>query len=164
VTATLKNDLELERMADLAVGAARRATAIASATPAVPMPEGMEAMAVLAAEMVRGSLDALADGDADRARAVIAGDDEVDRHCREVIDELRQMMRSGEAGIDPGLALLSDAANLEWIADHATNIAEEVVHLEEGLIIRHAYSAPGSPTGGGQAPCRGAAETRCSAA
>lgn len=164
VTAALKVNLELERMADLTAGIARRAMALASSGPAVSMPEGMEEMAVLAAEMVRGSLDAFVDGDADRARVVIADDDAVDRRCREVIDELRLMMRSSEVGVDAGLALFSAAANLERIADHATNIAEEVVYQKEGLIIRHGHSAPGSPTGRGQAPRRSAAEARLSLA
>jgi phosphate transport system protein len=154
VAAVLKVNHELERVADLAAGIARRTVALASECPDVPISEHLEEMAALAAEMVRGSIDALIDADAARARAVIALDDEADRLYLGIIDELKRMMRAGEDRLEAGLLLFSAAANLERIADHATNIAEEVVYLKEGVIIRHRDSAPTSTTGRGHAPPR----------
>ncbi len=142
VAAVLKVNHELERMADLAAGIARRTVALASECHVVPICEHLEEMAALAAEMVRGGIDALVDADAARARAVIALDDEADRLYLGIIDELKRMMRAGEDRLEAGLLLFSAAANLERIADHATNIAEEVVYMKEGVIIRHLDSAP----------------------
>lgn len=137
VVAVLKINNELERVADLAVSVAQRTLALADDPQVIPIPEELESMTGLVVEMVRGSLDALVGADADRGRAVIALDDEVDRHHRRIIDELKAMIRARPDRLDAGLHLFSAAAHLERIADHATNIAEEVVYLKEGSIIRH---------------------------
>jgi phosphate transport system protein len=160
----LKVNNELERMADLAVGIARRTVALASECPVVPISEHLEDMAALAAEMVHGSIDALVDADAARARAVITLDEEADRLYLRIIEELKRMMRAGGDRLDAGLLLFSAAANLERIADHATNIAEEVVYLNEGVIIRHRYSVPTPATVRGHAPLRRASAARFSPA
>ena len=73
-------------------------------------------------------------------------------------------MRAGEDRLEAGLLLFSAAANLERIADHATNNAEEVVYLKEGVMIRHRDSAPTSTTGRGHAPLRCAFAARRSPA
>jgi phosphate transport system protein len=141
VVAILKVNQELERMADLAAGIARRALVLAQACLAVPIPGDMNAMADLAAEMVRGALDALVEADTDRAREVIALDDEVDRLHRGIIRTLKRTMSGGDERLDAGLHLFSSAVHLERIADHATNIAENVVYMREGVIIRHGDTA-----------------------
>lgn len=137
VAAVLKINHELERMADLAVGIARRALVLADGPRDLPIPEDLETMSVRVAEMVRGSLDAFLTTNADRARAVIALDDEVDRLRERIVGALLAMMRACPERIEPGLQLFAAASHLERIADHATNIAEEVVFLKEGAIIRH---------------------------
>ena len=71
------------------------------------------------------------------ARAVFAGDRRIDRHYRLVLKDLKQQIRNDPERIDNWLRLINTARNLERIADHATNIAEAVVYLKEGEIIRH---------------------------
>lgn len=137
VATLLKVIHELERTADLAAGIARRALAIVSSCGRVAIPADLKAMASLAAAMVRGSLDALVAENPEAARAVILLDDQVDRLYRAIVDELKTLMRQGGDRLDAGLHLFSAAGHLERIADHATNIAEEVVYLRDGVIIRH---------------------------
>jgi phosphate transport system protein len=64
-------------------------------------------------------------------------DDEVDRYNKEIIDELLVAMRESPDMVEPGMSFFSATRHLERIADHATNIAEDVVYLVEGEIIRH---------------------------
>ncbi|MBX6313965.1 MAG: phosphate signaling complex protein PhoU [Isosphaeraceae bacterium] len=142
VAAALKINHELERIADLAVGIARRALALAEDSRVIPIPKDLETMTVLAVAMVRESLDAFVDADADRSRTVIALDDEVDRCHRRVIDALKATMRVRPDRLDAGLHLCSAAGHLERIADHATNIAKAVVYLSEGTLIRHRDEGP----------------------
>jgi phosphate transport system protein len=87
--------------------------------------------------MVRDSLDAFVHLDVGLARRVCRLDDEVDRYNREIIDQVRHFMGQSPEHVDPGLHLFSASRHLERIADHATNIAEDVVYLVEGKIIRH---------------------------
>jgi phosphate transport system protein len=147
VIAVLKINNELERIADLAVSIAQRSLALDDGPQVVPIPEDMEAMTSLVVDMVHGSLDALVDVDAGQGRAVIALDDQVDHQHRQLIDKLKAMIRVRPDRLDAGLHLFSAAAHLERIADHATNIAEEVVYLKEGAIIRHHHGEIASPRG-----------------
>ena len=102
-------------------------------------------MTDLTTPMVRQSLDAFVNLDAELAQRVCRLDDEVDRYNEEIIDELIKFMRqvAGARG-RPGLSLFSATRHLERIADHATNIAEDVVYLVEGEIIRHRPEEPSS--------------------
>ena len=75
-------------------------------------------------------------------------DDEVDRYNVEIIQEIVQAMKSSPALTDAGLSLFSAVRHLERIADHATNIAEDVVYLVDGEIVRH------RPPRGGEAGAR----------
>ena len=127
---------DLERMADLAVDIAERALALAKLPP-VPIPDRLEQMTELTNSMVRQGLDAFVNMDSGLARQVIRTDDDVDRLNQEIIDELVQMMRKNPERIEAGLSLFSATRHLERIADHATNIAEDVIYLVEGEIIRH---------------------------
>ena len=79
-----------------------------------------------------------------QARRICRLDDEVDRYNSEIIAELIEMMQSSPALVEPGLSLFSATRHLERIADHATNIAEDVVYLVEGEIVRHRPEALGS--------------------
>jgi phosphate transport system protein len=136
VAAILKINTDLERMADLAVNMAERAYALARGQE-IPIPATFRKMTDLTNTMVRDSLDAFVNLDANLARRVCRLDDEVDRFNREIIEQVRQYMREDPEHIDPGLHLFSASRHLERIADHATNIAEDVVYLVEGKIIRH---------------------------
>jgi phosphate transport system protein len=138
VAAVLKINSDLERISDLARNIARRVRKLADDDPRVfPIPQELEIMALEALEQVRDGLDALTKSDANRARAVIAGDGRIDRHYRAVLKELKDEIRRDPDRLNTWLRLINTARNLERIADHATNIAEAVVYFREGDIIRH---------------------------
>lgn len=136
IAAALKINAELERMADLAEDIAERAVALAE-LPFIPIPKKLQRMTDLTTSMVRQSLDAFVNLDTQMALRVCRLDDEVDRCNKEIIDELLQMMRESPDKVEAGMSLFSATRHLERIADHATNIAEDVVYLVEGEIIRH---------------------------
>ena len=136
VAAVLKINTDLERMADLAVDIAERAQRLAELPP-VPVPEKLQRMTDQTTAMVRQSLEAFVNLDARLARQVCRLDDEVDRYNAEIIQELIGAMRASPEVIEPTLSLFSAARHLERIADHATNIAEDVIYLIEGEIVRH---------------------------
>jgi phosphate transport system protein len=136
IAAALKINNELERMADLAEDIAERAAHLAL-LPAIHVPEGLQGMTDLTITMVRQSLDAFVNLDARQARRVCRLDDTVDRYNNDIIAELIALMRRSPEMVEPGLSLFSATRHLERIADHATNIAEDVVYLVEGVIIRH---------------------------
>ena len=98
-------------------------------------------MTDLTTTMVRQSLDAFVNLDTRLARLVCRLDDEVDRYNDEIIDELIQTMQQSPEMVEPGLSLFSATRHLERIADHATNIAEDVIYLVEGEIVRHRPAA-----------------------
>ena len=136
IVAAIKINSDLERMADLAEDIAERTLHLAG-LPVVPVPPKLQLMTELTSEMVRESLDAFISLDASLARRVCRKDDEVDRCNAEIIDELLRSMKGSPALIEPGVSMFSATRHLERIADHATNIAEDVVYLVEGKIIRH---------------------------
>jgi phosphate transport system protein len=140
IAAALKINTELERMADLAEDIAERAERLAQ-LPELPMPAKLQRMTDLTVSMVRQSLDAFVHLDARLARTVCRIDDEVDRYNGDIIDDLIHMMKSSPEMVEPGLSLFSAVRHLERIADHATNIAEDVVYLVEGEIVRHRPAA-----------------------
>lgn len=136
VATILKINTDLERMADLAADIAERAIVLAT-PPFIPVPPGLQLMTDLTTSMVRQSLDAFVNLDARLARRVWRLDDEVDRYNDEIIQDLIEAMQSAPEMVPPGLSLFSAVRHLERIADHATNIAEDVVYLVEGEIVRH---------------------------
>jgi phosphate transport system protein len=140
IAAALKINTDLERMADLAEDIAERAISLAQ-MEAIPIPENLQRMTDLTTTMVRQSLDSFVNLDARLARKVCRLDDQVDRYNSEIIRELIGMMQQSPAMVEPGLSLFSATRHLERIADHATNIAEDVVYLVEGTIVRHQPAA-----------------------
>jgi phosphate transport system protein len=144
VAVVLKINGNLERMSNLARNIARRVKKESESSVARrvadPIPQQLEAMALETLEQVRDSLDALAKSDATLARAVIAGDRRIDRRHRAVLAELKNEIRRDPERLNTWLRLINTARNLERIADHATSIAEAVVYLKEGDIVRHVFS------------------------
>jgi len=136
IAAAFKINIDLERMADLAEDIAERVLHLTQLPP-IPIPEKLQAMTDLTTSMVRQSLDAFVNLDTRQARRVCRLDDEVDRLNNAIIDELVLLMQSAPDKVEAGLSLFSATRHLERIADHATNIAEDVVYLVEGEIIRH---------------------------
>jgi phosphate transport system protein len=137
VATVLKINGILERMSDRARNIARRVKKQSSDARAFPIPQQLESMAMETLEQVRDCLDALSKSDTTLARAVIAGDSRVDRRYRAVLAELKDEIRRDPDRLNTWLRLINTARNLERIADHATNIAESVIYLKEGEIIRH---------------------------
>lgn len=136
VAAVLKIVGELERVGDLAVNLAERSRDIA-AYPEFPMPDRLGEMSTEALSMLHGSIDAYVEQDAQKARDVIRRDDGVDALNVELIQQLRVDMSEDSSRVEPGMHLFSCIRHIERVADHATNIAEDVVYLIEGEIIRH---------------------------
>jgi len=138
VATILKINNDLERMADLAVNIAERAQTLADYAD-FHVPETLDRMAQLTVQMVKRALDALVHLDVDIARDVGASDDEVDTLNREVISEMQLVMGTQPELIAAALSLFSASRHIERIADHATNIAEDVLYLVNGEIARHKH-------------------------
>jgi phosphate transport system protein len=136
VSAVMKIAWELERVADVAVNIAERASGLA-AGPGIAVPKNFHKMADTALNMLRRSLDAFVTKDSQLAREICTQDEHVDELNRAIIDELLQTMKASPEMIEPALHLFSASRHIERVADHATNIAEDVVYLVEGEIIRH---------------------------
>jgi phosphate transport system protein len=136
IAAVLKINHDLERIGDLAVNIAQRADCLHQ-RPDFRMPAKLERMARLATSMVHGTLNAFVDSDVDAAREICLRDDEVDDINREIIGELIALMKEQPAMVEPAMHCFSATRHLERIADHATNIAEDVIYLVQGEIVRH---------------------------
>lgn len=140
VVAVLKINNDLERIGDLAVNVARKAAALAAGPPR-GMPLDLPGMWEKTRAMLRDSLDALVNYDAVLAQNVCARDDEVDQMKHAIRQKAEHLLRLQPEDLSALLGLLAVARNLERIADHATNIAEDVIYLIEGRIIRHSATA-----------------------
>jgi phosphate transport system protein len=135
VVAAIKINADLERIGDLCVSIALRARSLLVQAPVKPLTD-IPRLAVLAGEMVNQSLDAFVRRDPELARSVIEADDRVDRLHDQVSRELLAYMTSDPAVIGRALDLLITSRNLERIADHATNIAEDVIFVDRGEDVR----------------------------
>ncbi len=146
IVAVLKINNDLERIGDLAVNIARKAAAFASQPP-MEIPFDLADMSEKTQAMLRDSLDSLVNLDTSLARRVCARDDEVDRMKHEIRLQVEQMIGIEPKHVTSLLKLLAASRNLERIADLATNIAEDVIYMVEGKIIRHRAKDYDSPTG-----------------
>jgi len=136
LTAAMKINTDLERMGDLAVNIAQRALSLVT-MPAVKPLIDIPRMAQLVESMLLRALDAFVKNDADVARSVLTADDEVDALRDAVYTELVSYMQKDPSTVPAAVDLIFVARNLERIADHATNIAEDVVFLVQGVDVRH---------------------------
>ena len=136
IISALRTNNELERIGDTAVNIAERATFLCGEPP-LNIPVDLVSMAVKAQEMLRMSLDAFVNMDKDLAAKVIKMDDEVDEMNREAFKVVYKTIKEIPDRAEALIHTLSATRHLERIADHATNIAEDVVYLVEGEIIRH---------------------------
>jgi phosphate transport system protein len=137
IIAVIKINNELERIGDQAVNIAQRVQVIAK-RPKPPFWFDYSEMGEKAQKMLRMSLDALVNMDVDLAYRVITMDDEVDRIKSEAYDKIKQAIQDLPERVGYYINLLLISRHLERLADHATNIAEEVIYLVEGEIFRHA--------------------------
>ena len=136
LTAAIKINSDLERMGDLAVNIVERALALREAPAARPVID-IPQMARLTESMVRKSLDAFVRSDAALARSVLLSDDAVDALRDSIYEELINFMQQSPDHVRPGVSLMFVARSLERLADHATNIAEDVLFLVNGVDVRH---------------------------
>jgi phosphate transport system protein len=136
IAAAMRICTDLERIGDLAESMAERALHLLRLPP-LPIPPRLRSMADLTSALVRRSLDGFVDLDTTLANRVLSLDDEVDRFNNEIIEELIETMKQDPTRVPAALSLFSATRQLEQIADHATNIAEEVVYLVEGELVRH---------------------------
>ncbi|MFQ5511187.1 MAG: phosphate signaling complex protein PhoU [Candidatus Krumholzibacteriia bacterium] len=138
IVVVLKINNDLERIGDLAVNIAERASHLGQ-HPDVEWTPQLETMGDKTRLMLRRSLDALVDADADLARNVLALDDDVDGIHREMFTTVAEQVQARPGRFLGYVQLLSVSRNLERIADLATNIAEDVIYLLEGVIVRHRH-------------------------
>jgi phosphate transport system protein len=137
VLVALRVTAELERMGDLAENIADRARKRAADHEGPSIPPDLAALAALALAQARDSIDALNREDAELAQAVVVKNREVGPARRDVQRALKQSLQQDPQRVSTWLRLINTARNLEGVADHATHIAEAVVYLKEGDIIRH---------------------------
>ena len=134
--ATIKINNDLERIGDQAVNIAER-VAIMSKRPPMAFSFDYPAMAERAQRMLKLSLDALVNLDLDTAFKVITLDDEVDAMKNKAYDSIKAAIKQNPDRVGYLINLLLISRHLERMADHCTNIAEEVIYLIEGEIVRH---------------------------
>jgi phosphate transport system protein len=143
VTVAMKISQNLERVGDEATKIAKRARDL-SQEPPVKVVVDLPRMAKLALDMLKAALDAFVNRDPVAARALIPRDKEVDGLNKQITGQLAQHMVENPDTIKRCLNLITVSRSLERIADHATNVAEEVVYLYEALDIRHTGTKGGA--------------------
>jgi phosphate transport system protein len=136
IVSILKIDHYLERVGDHAVSIAEAALSLRGPVGAYPVPD-LGPMARKAMEMLKGGLDALVEWDAELARRVWAEDDLVDDMNRDICVRMLEGMRDDPVHSGDYSAFISISRSLERVADHAANVAKDVIYMVEGDIVRH---------------------------
>lgn len=136
IIAVLKINSDLERIADLAVNIAERAEFLATRPP-LELEFDLPGMVGKVKTMLRKSLDSLVNTDAALAQEVLESDDEVDESLRDFYDLFCRRVTEDPGTAETLLSLLTCTRSLERIADYTTNIAEDVIYMTRGEIIRH---------------------------
>jgi len=137
VIASIKANADLERLGDQAVNLAESALKLADWPPLADTTVLIDTMARRALDMVRQSLAAFADRDVEAARHVLAHDDEVDSMKVRAQRVVAECVAQDPAAIERGIETVIVSRNLERIADHATNMAEDAIFLVEAQDVRH---------------------------
>lgn len=136
LVAALKISTDLERMGDLSVNIVARALTLIH-QPDIGVTVNIEGMGAQVENMVLRCLDSFVKEDAALARSVLLADDEVDKTRNEIYDTLTAAMEKDPSVVRRALATMFIARNLERIADHATNVAEDIIFLRSGVDVRH---------------------------
>jgi len=150
ITTAMKITTDLERMSDLSEDICERSIELADAPSPVKSYLDLPRMAEATQAMVRKTLEAFVNRDAKLARQVCADDDQIDALTHQTFLALLSAMAAKPETINPAIRMSFVAKYIERIGDHATNIAEMVVYLVEGKIIRHTRVTPDPSDGGGQ--------------
>jgi phosphate transport system protein len=136
IVAALKITNDLERIGDLAVNLAECVISLRE-MPAAQLPEELAPMTAAVRAMVSKSLGALIFRNVEMAGQVLQSDDVVDQYRDRIFDQLMQSMTQQAALVSPGMQFILATRHLERIADHATNIAEDIIFWVRGLDVRH---------------------------
>lgn len=136
VVAVLKINSDLERMGDLAKNIAKRVLFLTSCDR-IELPPEFRSMAAKAQWMVKNSLDALVNANTALAYAIREADDEVDALRRSINDTIQKEISLNPDRAEPLLKLTSVSRHMERLADMACNVAEDVIYMVEGEIVRH---------------------------
>jgi phosphate transport system protein len=136
IASAVKINNDLERIGDLCVNIVQRVLSLINQSPISPMID-LPRMAALAEKMLHDALDAFVNRNADLARTVLEGDDKVDRFRDDIFQELVRFMTNHPEAVQRGIDLLLISRNIERVADHATNIAEDVIYVVAGRDVRH---------------------------
>ena len=139
ILAVIKINGDLERIGDQSMGIARRTKAMLN-KDAIELPVDFAAMGEFAGRMIRSAVQALLDGDARLAEQVREMDDEIDRMNRRAHEDLLKMIETSPHSTSQALNGILVAKNLERIADHAANIATDVIFWVRGADVRHELS------------------------
>jgi len=139
LVAVMKINNDLERIGDLAVNISWHTLDILS-EPLLKKPVDFQAMCKLTQSMLKRSLDSIVNLDANAAYAILKEDDEVDHMNAELSEEIVEEIKRNPEKASVLILYIHIARHLERIADHATNIAEDIIYLTNGEIIRHGKS------------------------
>ncbi len=139
IMSVLKINSDLERIGDLAVNIAKRAPNIDTKLTITLTPDYID-MARDVQHMLTKSLDALVNMDADTARQARMMDDNIDELNRNIRQQIKAHITRAPENIDSYIQVLGIPRDLERIGDHASNIAEDVIYMVEGKIVRHRVS------------------------
>jgi phosphate transport system protein len=141
ITTVIKVNSDFERIADCAVNIAQRVLPITHAHDAsFKLPNDLRVMANNVVSILRDTIKAFNLGDEPLARKVLKGDDVVDALYHQIVQDMLTLMQSDSHQANMDLSTIMIAKNLERIADHCTNIAENVVYVQSGRIIRHLHT------------------------
>ncbi|MBE0606204.1 MAG: phosphate signaling complex protein PhoU [Deltaproteobacteria bacterium] len=136
ITAAMKIIVDMERIGDQAINIVERAEPLLAVPPLKPLID-IPRMADIAQEMLKASLDAYVNGDDELAYRTILRDDVVDQLKDQVFRELLTFMMSDPTTIPRAMDLILVSRHIERIADHATNICEDVIFMVKGKDVRH---------------------------
>ena len=145
ILSVIKINAELERVGDAAKSISERVRSMEQMVTTTDLPVDIPRMASLAADMVRKSLQSFIEADAEMARSVLTMDDAVDAMNRAAYKALTKVMEEQSHLAPQALNALMIARSLERVADHATNIAEDVIFWVQGADVRHSKSLSKTP-------------------
>lgn len=143
VVSVLKINKDLERVADLAVNIAEQVIFLVHQKPLVGISFDLSSETAIVRTMVKDSLDALVNLDTELAERVRVADDDVDQMHRQMYLQVEAAIRSNPDQVEQLINVLNISRQLERIADHAVNIAEDVIYMARGEILRHQRPHPG---------------------
>jgi phosphate transport system protein len=140
ITAAIKINSDLERMGDLAVNIARRSLDLLKSSTSIDLGEIQE-LATRVQDMLKDAIKSIETSDAERARRVLTADDAVDEIKNRLFAKLVHGIEADPKAASVNVDLIFIAHSLERIADHATNIAEDVLFFVKGMDVRHHHIA-----------------------